>query len=100
VSPSAYLCVLAAGAAVVAIWIHVRFPRLGPESFTGTLVCAGVALLGMNLSGSFAVQLIGGASRTTLPFTLVCFVFLPLVVLLLTVIWIMRAATTMGPGVR
>jgi hypothetical protein len=45
VSIGAFVVALALGAAVLALWAVVRFPRLGPETLSGALVQVAVALL-------------------------------------------------------
>ena len=99
-SPGVFLALLAVGAAAVALWTHVRFPRLAPASFTRALLAAGIALVAWNLFGRLAVQVLEDASPERLVAALMCFVFLPLTALFLTVIWIMKAAIeSIGPRV-
>jgi hypothetical protein len=101
VSPGVYLALLAVGAAAVALWTYVRFPRLTPATFTRALVAAGVALVAWNLFGRLAVQVLENPSSTRLLLALMCFVFAPLAALFLTVIWIMKAAIeSLGPHIR
>ena len=100
-SPSVYLAVLAVGAAAVAIWLHVRFPPLGPASFTRALLLGGVAIVAWNVFGQVALQVLEEPSQARVLVALICLVFAPLAALFLTAIWIIRAALeSMGPSVR
>jgi hypothetical protein len=83
---------LVLGAAAIALWITVRFPKLTPHGLRGTLIHMGLALLLAQLvpfgillpiSGSAAVQLIAGIFAVALPV---------LVYTLLIGIWLVRIA--------
>jgi hypothetical protein len=80
------------GAAAVALWITVRFPKLSPERVRPVLIHMGIALLLAQLvrfgimlpvSSSAAVQLIAGIFAVALPI---------LVYSLLIFIWLLRIA--------
>lgn len=82
---------LVLGAAAIALWITVRFPKLTPHRLRPILVHMGIALLLAQLvpfgimlpiSGSAAVQLIAGIFAVALPvlvYTLLIFIWLLLV---------------------
>lgn len=79
---------LAAGAGMLALWIHVRFPSIAPERMGKTLLHAAIAFALLQLLPGF-----GGS-----PMTLFAGVFLlvlpALVYALLCSIWVLKLAQT------
>jgi hypothetical protein len=80
------------GAAAIALWITVRFPKLSPERLRPVLIHMGIALLLAQLvrfgimlpvSSSAAVQLIAGIFAVALPV---------LIYTLVIAIWLVRIA--------
>jgi hypothetical protein len=64
ISAATFLVVEMVASAVLALWVLVRFPRLGPKSLRTALVVGLVALGGMRVSAaaaSFVVRLPHGA---------------------------------------
>ena len=49
-SSSAFVFVLSIGSALLALWIHVRFPKLAPENVGKTLLHTGLAFALLRLS--------------------------------------------------
>lgn len=84
-SASTFILVLAAGAALLAVWIHVRFPKLAPERLGRTIVHAATAFallqLAPGLGGS--VALMAGVLLFVLP---------ALTYALLCSIWVLQQA--------
>jgi hypothetical protein len=83
---------LVLGAAVIAVWITVRFPKLMPDRWTRIALHLGFAVVLAHLvpfgivlpvSGSPAVQLMAGIFAVALPV---------LVYTLLATIWLLRLA--------
>jgi hypothetical protein len=100
-SIGAFVVALALGAALLALWAVVRFPRLGPETLTGALAQVAVAFL----SGLILVP-IGMRSALAWDATLgplaAVFVFaLPgLLYLFLASLWAMRVLQQMMSRAR
>ena len=42
-SSNAFVCLLSVGSALLALWIHVRFPKIAPEHVGKTLLHTGIA---------------------------------------------------------
>jgi hypothetical protein len=84
-----FLVALALGAAVIAVWIHVRFEHLAPEDFRGALIHCGVAL---GAGWFFVPALITGLTAAGINPMLVLFgLALPsLVYLFLAALWLLR----------
>ena len=49
-SSSAFVVVLSIGSALLALWVHVRFPKLAPEHVGKTLLHTGLAFALLRLS--------------------------------------------------
>ena len=49
-SSSAFVFVLSIGSALIALWVHVRFPKLAPEHVGKTLLHTGLAFALLRLS--------------------------------------------------
>ena len=49
-SSSAFVFVLSVGCALLALWVHVRFPKLAPEHVGKTLLHTGLAFALLRLS--------------------------------------------------
>ncbi len=90
-SHDALVLVVVAGAAVVALWGHVRFPGALPAR-RGVLLAHLIASLVALQVAPAAMVLIPGASESALPATVALLgVFFPaLVYVFLTAIWIIR----------
>jgi hypothetical protein len=83
-----FVLALAAGAGLIAIWIHARFPGLAPERMGKTLLHAGVAFALLQLTpglGGSTVALFAGVFLFVLP---------ALVYALLCSIWVLKLAQT------
>ena len=86
-SNSTFVLVLAAGAALLALWVHVRFPSLAPERLGRTVLHAATAFALVKMTSMF------GESTTGL--TVVFLFVLPaLVYALLCTIWVLQQAQT------
>jgi ABC-type uncharacterized transport system permease subunit len=86
-SNGTFVLVLATGAALLAMWTHVRFPSLAPERIGRTVMHSAGAFVLLK----FAASVEGGASVLVPLFLLV----LPaLVYALLCVIWVIQHAQT------
>ena len=84
-SNSTFVLALAAGAALLALWLHLRFPSLAPERLGHTVLHAASAFVLLQLMPSL------GSSETA--FTVVFVFVLPaLVYALLCSIWMIRQA--------
>lgn len=80
-----FVLAVAVGAALLAVWIEVRFPSFGPERFGGTMLHSGIAFVMLKLS-------VNGAD-ITLSTTLL--LLLPaLVYALLCTLWMLRLTQT------
>ncbi|MGZ8688491.1 MAG: hypothetical protein ACXWZP_08695 [Gaiellaceae bacterium] len=79
-----FVVVLAVGAALLAVWIHARFPVLAPERLGRTMLHAGVAFLILKVTVH-----VGDSTLTTLGAIFV--VLLPaLVYSMLCMLWMVR----------
>jgi len=86
-SNGTFVLVLAAGAGLLALWLHVRFPALAPERLGRTIVHAVTAFALLKMTATF------GESATV--FTAVFVFVLPaLVYALLCTIWVLQQAQT------
>jgi len=83
-----FLCALVAGAGLLAVWIHARFPDLAPKRMGKTLLHTGVAFL--------LLQVIPGVGDSQVAMLAVVFLFvLPaLVYALVCTIWVLKLAQT------
>ena len=82
---SMFVLALAAGAALLAIWAHVRFPALAPERLGRTILHAATAFALLKLATL-------GAGSTTVVVTVFGFVLPALVYALLCTIWVLQHA--------
>lgn len=83
-----FVLALAAGAGLLAVWIHARFPGLAPERMGKTLLHAGVAFVLLKLTpglGDSAVAMFAGVFLFVLP---------ALVYALVCSIWVLKLAQT------
>ncbi len=86
-SNSTFVLILAAGAGLLAMWVHARFPSLAPERLGRTILHAATAFALLKLTSMF------GESATA--FAVVFLFVLPaLVYALLCTIWILQQAQT------
>ena len=83
-----FVLVLAVGAAVLAGWIHARFPTLAPEKMGKTALHTGVAFVLLKLTPGV------GDSPVALFGLLFLFVLPALVYSLLCAIWMLKLAQT------
>jgi hypothetical protein len=84
-SNSTFVLVLAAGAALLALWVHTRFPSLAPERLGRTIVHAVTAFALLHLTSA--------VGESTAFFTVVFVFVLPaLVYALLCTIWVLQHA--------
>ena len=86
-SNGTFVLVLAAGAGVLAMWTHVRFPSLAPERLGPTILHAATAFALLQMTSMF------GESTTTLGVVFL-FVLPALVYALLCTIWVLQHAQT------
>lgn len=93
-SNGTFALVLSAGAALLALWIDARLPKLAPASMRRVFLHVGAAML--------TLHVIPGASSTAMIYLAVFGVALPaLVYSFLAAIWFIRLAqTALGSGVR
>ena len=90
-SNGTFVLVLAAGAALLAMWTHARFPSLAPEGLGGTVLHSASAFVLLK----FAASVEGGAVSVLAPLFLL--VLPALVYALLCAIWvILHAQTALG----
>lgn len=86
-SNSTFVLVLAAGAGLLAMWVHARFPSLAPERLGRTILHAATAFALLKLTSMFG--------ESTTAFAVVFLFVLPaLVYALLCTIWILQQAQT------
>jgi hypothetical protein len=90
-SNSMFVCLLAIGAALIAAWVHARFPKLAPEHLGKTLLHTGVAFCLLNFTP-------GMVESPKVALVMVILLVLPgLVYALLCSIWMLRhVQTAMG----
>ena len=86
-SNGTFTLVLAAGAGLLALWLHVRFPSLAPERLGRTIVHAMTAFVLLKVT-----SLVGDSS--TMFAVLFLFVLPALVYALLCSIWVLQQAQT------
>jgi hypothetical protein len=96
VSLGVFIIVLTLGAAALALWTVVRFPKLGPETLGGALLQVAVALV----AGAFLVPVGMRSALTFDPPTgpmlaVFAFVLPGLAYLFLTTLWAMRVLQQM-----
>ena len=85
-SNSTFVLALAAGAGLLAIWLHVRFPSLAPERLGRAVVHAATAFALLKIT-----SLTGTGSATALA-TVLLFVLPALVYALLCTLWVLQHA--------
>ena len=86
-SNGTFVAGLALGAALLAAWVHVRFPALAPERLGRAVVHAGTAFV--------VLQLVPGISDSAGRYAGIFVVVLPaLTYALLTAIWMIQHAQT------
>ena len=87
-SNGTFVFALAAGAALLALWTHVRFPSLAPAGLTRTIVHTAIALLLLN-----AIPFVLALSVNT--YLLMFGVVLPALVYgMLAALWMLKLAQT------
>jgi hypothetical protein len=59
ISVSAFMCAELVAAAVLALWVVARYPRLGPKSVRSALAVLGAAFVVMQLSSFGVTPLLG-----------------------------------------
>jgi hypothetical protein len=101
VSLGAFVIALTLGAALLALWAGVRFPRMGPDTLAGALIQVAVALA----AGWFLVPAaINSAIRWDETFgpliAMLLFVLPALTYLFLASLWAMRVLQQMMRGAR
>ena len=84
-SNSTFVLVLAAGAGLLAMWVHTRFPSLAPERLGKTILHAATAFALLKLTSTF------GESSTAFA-AVFLFVLPALVYALLCTIWVLQQA--------
>ena len=85
-SNSTFVLAFAAGAGLLALWVHVRFPSLAPERLGRTILHAATAFALLKITA-----LSGDGSATALA-TLLALVLPALVYALLCTIWVLQHA--------
>ncbi len=93
-SNGTFALVLTAGAALLALWIDARLPKLAPATMRWVLLHVGAAVL--------TLQVIPGAGSNTMIYVVLFGVVLPaLVYSFLAAIWFIKLAqTALGFGAR
>ena len=84
-SNGAFVLVVAAGAALLALWIHVRFPSLAPERLGRAMIHAAAAFVLLKV-----VTLVGEGTAAFV--TVFAFLLPALVYALLCTIWVLLHA--------
>jgi hypothetical protein len=96
-----FVILLALGAAALAIWAEVRFPKLGPETLMGALTQVAIAFLVGLILVPIGMQSALGWHSTIGPFAAVFVFALPgLLYLFLASLWAMRVLQQMMNRVR
>ncbi|MGZ8740796.1 MAG: hypothetical protein ACXWZ8_09410 [Gaiellaceae bacterium] len=91
-SNGAFILALAAGAALLAIWGHTRFPSLAPERLWRTALHLGLALAAVNLAPN-------ALSSHSVFLVVFLFVLPALVYVFMSTLWMLRfAQAAMGVG--
>jgi hypothetical protein len=83
-----FVLALAAGAGLIAVWIHARFPKLAPDRMGRTLLHAAIAFALLQLAPGL------GGSSTALLAGIFLFMLPALVYALLCAIWVLKLAQT------
>jgi hypothetical protein len=89
ISVSAFMCAELVAAAVLALWVVARYPRLGPKSIRSALAVLCAAFVVMQLSSLGVVPLLGLPHGVYL--TLFCCVLPSFFAGFLAAAWLMRA---------
>lgn len=97
-SPAVFAVFFLVGAASIALWIDIRFPRLAPKSFRAAFLHLGGALVGAQLLTPLATYVLSGSVFLTLVSTFAVG-FPALVYTLLVAIWIIRLLHSVARGV-
>ena len=87
-SSNAFVCLLSFGSALLALWVHVRFPKLAPEQIGKTLLHTGLAFALLRLSPGMV------ESPTMAIITIVVLVVPALSYALLCSIWMLKHVQT------
>lgn len=87
-SKEMFVLALAAGAGLLAVWIHAHFPGLAPERMGKTLLHTGIAFVLLKLTPGLDVSLAAMFAGVFL------FVLPALVYALLCSIWVLKLAQT------
>jgi hypothetical protein len=95
VSPTVFAVFFLGGAASIAVWIDVCFPRLAPGSLRGAILHVGGTIVGAQLLTPLATHLLGGSAFLTLVVTFAVG-FPALVYTLLAAIWFLRVLRDIG----
>jgi hypothetical protein len=96
VSLGTFVVVLALGAAALAIWAVVRFPKMGPETLVGALAQVAIAFLAGLILVPIGMQSALGWDSTIGPLAAVFVFALPgLLYLFLASLWAMRVLQQM-----
>jgi hypothetical protein len=99
VSPTIFVLFLALGAAIVALWIELRFPALAPVTLRASLVHAAVAFLALvAVPVAFDPMLAVGDSPIVVLVALFGGVFPVLVYAFLTLTWLVKPLARGLPG--
>jgi hypothetical protein len=97
----AFIVVMTLGAAALALWAGVRFPRMGPETLTGALIQVAVALMAGWFLVPAAISSVVRWDETAGPLIAVLLFALPaLTYLFLASLWAMRVLQEMMRGAR
>jgi hypothetical protein len=96
-----FIVVLTLGAAVLALWAGLRFPRMGPDTLAGALMQVAIALVAGWFLVPAAITSVVRLDETAGPLIGVLMFALPaLTYLFLTSLWMMRVLQEMMRGAR
>jgi hypothetical protein len=96
-----FILAMTVGAALLALWVSVRFPRLGPETLRGALLQVAIALLaGWFVVPAAVASVVDWASPTGPLVAVLLFVLPALTYLFLATLWAMRVLQEMLQGAR
>lgn len=95
---SAFAVCFLVGAAVVAVWLDVRFPRLAPGSLKATLVHVGVTIVAAQIVLPFSFHALQGSRMLTLV-ALFGVAFPILTYSLLVAVWVLKLVANAARGV-
>ena len=95
-SIGSFVIALTVGAALLALWTSVRFPRIGPETLRGALVQVAIALVaGWFLVPAAVTAVVDWASPAGPLVAMLLFVLPALTYLFLASLWAMRVLQEM-----